>query len=71
MNVITPRSYDATRWWETLGEGVAGQTPRTWASPEKLEAIIAARRASCSARMKQLRAHSERRIAKLISNGGR
>jgi hypothetical protein len=71
MDVPTPQAYLTRPWWQHLGEGVAGQTLRSWANPAKLEAIIAARRANCSARMKALRGRSERGIAKLISNGGR
>jgi hypothetical protein len=71
MDTNTPRTYLNAPWWQVLAEGVAGQTLRSWASPAKLETIIAARRANCSARMKALRGRSERGIAKLISNGGR
>jgi hypothetical protein len=70
MDTSTPQAYLATPWWQVLAEGVAGQTLRSWASPAKLEAIIAARRANCSAKMKALRGRSERGIARLITHGG-
>jgi hypothetical protein len=68
MDTPTPRVYlGATLWWQHEAEGYAGQPLRSFASPAKLEAIIAARRASCSARMKGLRSRSERSISRLLS----
>jgi hypothetical protein len=66
MNVITPQIYATGLWWQVLAKGVAGQTQRSWASLEKLEAIIAGRRAACTAKVKAMRSHSERGIARLI-----
>jgi hypothetical protein len=75
MDTSTPQTYSLAPWWQVEGEGVAGQALRSWASPEKLEAIIAGRRAAASERMKRIRARSERGIAKLIGQarpiGGR
>jgi hypothetical protein len=76
MDALTPATYTAPTepailWWHVEAEGWCGQTLRTWASPEKLKAIIAGRRAACSAKMKSLRSRSERGIARLINNGGR
>jgi hypothetical protein len=70
MDSIIPEAYRTDPRWQTLAEGAAGQTLRSWASPAKLEAIIAGRRASCSAKMKALRSRSERNIAKLIGQRG-
>jgi hypothetical protein len=70
MNVMLTELHQSKPWWQHLGEGLVEQPPRTWASPARLESIIAARRAECSARMKKLRGRSERGIARLINHNG-
>jgi len=71
MSMLIPAAYSSTPWWQVEGEGLVPQAQRGFAPKEKLDAIIAARRANCSARMKALRSRSERGIARLHKQNGR
>jgi hypothetical protein len=71
MNVVVPRAYivdaeSATPWWVTIAGGIAGKPKPSPTRRDRLEALVAGRRAAATARMKATRARSERAIARLI-----
>jgi hypothetical protein len=74
MDTLTSRTYTEMPWWSIFAEGQFGRPPAREVAlkREKLTAQITSRRSACSARVKRMRAQSERGIARLIrefSNG--